>query len=438
MNRIRNFAQQELWAILSLATYDLWLLAFPLQGYFLIKTNSPFDFPWFVAPHTAGLFLTAWLGHRINFNRISLLAGIAVTFLTGIYPFFPSLENFLLTLIGISSAFLIVRIGCLLGNSQNPAIASALGLAIGNVFLGIILLINPPMKILFPLMGLLLLSQIPAPFPTQKQEPIGDLFQYLPFIFIFYLLIGTFYVCLMPYYVKYYYLNGSELLLYIGAVLISAFLFNKRPDYSLIVGVGIGIFATVFLHNFNRLTSNLAMYAVQAAAGFMDVFCFGLFIKGKDVVRRFGIGAGFMLLGPTVGLPLLYSPKWQVVMNSVGNAILGLGVLLLYFSHLRKEPASNIQHQVENEQSVEDRLAQACIRSGNPPDLFSFREWEILKLTFSGKNIKEISTQLEISESSVKTYLQRIYRKMKVSSKRELIQKLKSPTENSANHKDQI
>ena len=356
-------------------------------------------------------------------------AGIATSLLTITYPFLPNLEKLLLPFIGFFSALLIVRIGCLLSLSQKPATASAAGLAIGNVLLGISLLVNPPKEILFPLLGILLLAQVPAAFPEQKKEPIKDLIVYLPFIFVFYLLIGTFYVCLMPSYMKFHFFNGSELLFYIAAVLLSAVIFQRKPDLSLVIGVGMGVFAVSFLHDFNHLTSNLAMYAVQASAGFMDVFCFGLFIKGKDVVRRFGLGAGCMLAGPTVGLPVLYSGRWPLILCIGGNIVLGVGLLLFYLVQtIVKEKEKQSITLKQNTEIDDTQLNKACQVLGISKEIFSYREWEILKLALSGKSIREIASLLGLSESSVKTYLQRIYRKLGVSSKKELMRKfMKAP-----------
>ncbi|MBX6423141.1 response regulator transcription factor [Thermosulfurimonas sp. F29] len=417
-------------AIAALAAYDLWLLAFPLQGYFLLKAGGKGNFAWFVVPHTAGLFLTGVFGHRMGFPVLSRWAGLLVSLLTAIYPFAPAgAEDALMIPVGAASALLIVRIACLLSDSRDPPLASALGLALGNVLLGMTLLFDPPKEILFPLLGFLLLIQMVAPFPEQRPEPLADLKRYLPFIFAFYLLIGTFYVCLMPAYLEYRYLSGVELVFYIGAVLASATLFRRKPDYSLAVGVGMGVFAVAFLHEFNRLTSNLAMYAVQAAAGFMDVFCFGLFIRGRDVVRRFGLGAGAMLLGPTVGLPVLYSERWPMLMCVGGNLVLGLGLILFYLVQTtvrRREVVSPREKTAPASPVDETRLAEACRALGTPRELFSYREWETLKLALAGKPIREIASALGLSESSVKTYLQRVYRKLGVSSKSELIRKLGS------------
>ena len=400
-----------------------------MQGYFFLRLNGPQSFPWFLLPHTLGLFLFGLLGYRINFSRVSLTAGIITTLVTAIYPFLGPLQNIFLLLLGLTSALLAIRIGCLLRSCSHPVMAAARGLALGNIFLALFLWIDPPQKILFPFLGLLLLAQIPAPFHPQQKEPLRDLLAYLPFIFIFYLLIGTFYVCLMPFYVRFSYFQGLELFFYLGAVLLAALLFHQKRDYPLAIGVGMGVFAVAFLHDFNRLTSNLAMYAVQAAAGFMDIFCLGLFLQGRDVIRRFGLGAGCMLAGPTVGLPLLYAQRWPLFMCTGGNLVLGIGLILFYFvqSTLSRKSSESISSAPDTPSPPEEQethLAEVCRSLGAPREIFSYREWEILKLAVSGKAIREIASLLHLSESSVKTYLQRIYRKLGVSSKAELLRKL--------------
>ncbi|OAQ19785.1 Transcriptional regulator, LuxR family [Thermosulfurimonas dismutans] len=251
--------------------------------------------------------------------------------------------------------------------------ASALGLVLGNVFMGATLQINPPYSVLFPLIGFLLLSQIPARYHPQRKEPLGDLVKYLPIIFLFYLLTGMFYVCLMPTYMKNLYFRGVELIFYIVAVLISAFLFHRKKDYPLVVAVGMGTFAVAFLHDFNRLTSNLAMYAVQTTAGFMDVFCLGLFIRGGDVVRRFSLGASCMCLGLVVGLPVLYTEKWPFIMSIGENIVLGIGLLAFYFLQTAGRRFHKKSPHV-HEDFREKKLIEACRALGAPRELFSHRD----------------------------------------------------------------
>ncbi|WP_144436906.1 hypothetical protein [Thermosulfidibacter takaii] len=57
-------------ATLSLAAYDLWLLAFPLQDYFLVRINQTSNFTFFVIPHTIVLFLTGRFADKIRFEQV--------------------------------------------------------------------------------------------------------------------------------------------------------------------------------------------------------------------------------------------------------------------------------------------------------------------------------------------------------------------------------
>ena len=111
-----------------------------------------------------------------------------------------------------------------------------------------------------------------------------------------------------------------------------------------------------------------------------------------------------------------------------GNLVLGLGLVLFYLvqtaGRKREAPSPERTAPVPKVEVDEGRLAEACRALGTPRELFSYREWETLKLALAGKPIREIASALGLSESSVKTYLQRVYRKLGVSSKSELIRKL--------------
>jgi DNA-binding CsgD family transcriptional regulator len=56
--------------------------------------------------------------------------------------------------------------------------------------------------------------------------------------------------------------------------------------------------------------------------------------------------------------------------------------------------------------------------------LLSDREYRVLIGTLERKNFREIASELSISESTVKTYMRRIYEKMGVKGKKELLQML--------------
>ncbi|WP_068550648.1 helix-turn-helix domain-containing protein [Thermosulfidibacter takaii] len=346
--------------------------------------------------------------------------------MTCLFPFFTGYEPYTLTIIGISSAVVIVRIGCILANTDDHVLSSAFGLAIGNVFLALLLALKLPERFFFLIIGLPLSIALFSRCPDQQKGRLGDIMFYLPLVSMFYLFIGTFYVCLMPAYIKYMYLNGIELAFYILAVLLSAYLFSIKPELSFAVGVSLGLIATSFLHNFNKLNSNLAMFTVQAAVGFTDVFCFGLFLKHKEnAAQRFGIGAGCMLAGPAVGMSIINLEKWPLILSTYGNFILAFLFIAFHLTNLIKAKPKSLQ-QAFDENTVEDKLKALCSSRGISSDTLSYREWETLKLCATGLTIKEIAEKLEISESSVKTYLRRAYIKLDVNSKKEFLALLKN------------
>ena len=410
--------------ILSLAFYDLWLLAFPLQGYFFLEIKKSSAFSYFIIPHALSFFVITTTAYKMNFEKLSLFFGLITSALTILFVHAsPVFQKLILFIIGFTSAFLIVRIACGLKRTRDPLLSSAVGLIIGNILLGFLLYLNIPKSYFFYILGILLCIQIWLKLYSSSTNRIGKFFKYLPFVFFFYLLIGNFYVGLMPLYLKYLYCKGIELGFYILAIIFSVKLYKKREDLSLSAGIGAGIFAVAFLHYINRLTINLSMYFVQMAAGFMDVFCFGTFLKEEDPLRSFSLGAGFMLLGPALGFPVLYYYKWTPLMSIGGNIILGFALLIFYFSQTKIEKVKK-EHVKE---SPKEGDSESDLKMYNiPEDMFSLREKDVLNLLMKGLTIKEISKELNISESTVKTYLHRIYRKLKVSSKAELFNKLSS------------
>ena len=62
-------------------------------------------------------------------------------------------------------------------------------------------------------------------------------------------------------------------------------------------------------------------------------------------------------------------------------------------------------------------------------ELLSKRENEVVKAVLKGYSNKQIAEELEISPNTVKTHLQHVFHKMKVSSKTELILKFYAPSE---------
>ena len=54
--------------------------------------------------------------------------------------------------------------------------------------------------------------------------------------------------------------------------------------------------------------------------------------------------------------------------------------------------------------------------------LLSNQEYRVLAGSLAGKNFRQIATELSLSESTVKTYMRRIYEKMGVKDKKQLFE----------------
>ena len=238
-------SQRDLFPALCLATYDLWLLSFPLKGYFLPSSEHSF-LPYFLLPHTLSFFIIFWAASKEKFSILSGAGAVLTSVLTALYPFLLGKKSWLFVVIGISSAPLLVRIGCVLGKTKDPVKAAAAGLIGGNLLLALLVRLDPPQEGLFPVLGVLLLLCLGVPLPPQRPESLREIWKYLPFISVFYFLLEMSYVSLLPDYMANSYIKGLELPFYIAAVAFSARIFRIRPDYSLATGVCLGMLVAAF------------------------------------------------------------------------------------------------------------------------------------------------------------------------------------------------
>ena len=72
-------------------------------------------------------------------------------------------------------------------------------------------------------------------------------------------------------------------------------------------------------------------------------------------------------------------------------------------------------------ESAADTIEEACRIAGSENGITK-RELDVLMLLARGKTRKEISAELHLSEETIKTHAGKIYQKLSVHSKRELIE----------------
>jgi len=418
--------------------YDLWFLAFPLQGMLLLFTEKKEGFFYFIVTYCITFWIAGFISDYINLDTIIRLSAIPSCIFTILYPFLPSYQHIFLAIIGISSALLMIRVGRLLHVTEEPILNAALGFILANIALAVLFWISIPIKILFIFIGLsLLLPVIDIKVYDIKIKFLNKIFyNYLPVLFLFYLLAGLLYLILMKIYFSNIYIKGIDLVFYIFAVYISyKIIISGNKDFALILAVICGFFALAFMHVQNRFSYNLSMFFIELAVGFCDIFSLALFLTQENPIKAYGFGMGSITLALLVGSPLLYTDMWLKWILIGGNISLACAIFVFYFVKYdillrpnKVKLVDKIDVDIVNEQDTNSETRQKPIvipSEFNNNKLFTQREIEVIEQVVQDKNIKEIAEDLQLAESTVKTYLHRIYKKAGLRNKNQLIDWIK-------------
>lgn len=414
------------------SVYVLWLLAFPMDGVLSSCAKSQNFLLWFLVPHTFTLLITGryLTGERI-FPRIAS-SGIVLTIaITTLFPHCLGYHLYLAALAGISSAPLAIKACSRIKLSVKPVQAAATGLAIGNVLLCLFIYLPLPDLIKATVLALLLLLPLLSPCSVSGSGSIRNMVKYLPFVFVFQFVSGLMYGFLMEKYAAQSFLSGAELLFYIFAVLGGAYIAGRRLDTLLALGVLAAMFSFSFMLGETGFAINMSMYAMQGAAGFVDLFllCLLLSCEGTSMALGYGLATSCFAIVCGKALSMVAGQELALIVSS-GDIILTLSVLLLYFKSKKSESFQSLC--MEPGGPVQQNEPYAVVAgedyNGCSPVLprgfskrFSEKEKRVLEYVLEGKTFKEAAAVLEISQSSVKTYMKRIYQKTGVSSKAELV-----------------
>lgn len=170
---------------------------------------------------------------------------------------------------------------------------------------------------------------------------------------------------------------------------------------------------------------------MQSSFALMDFLLIFLIINSGCSLKSIGYGIGVMRFALIVGNAL--SNHFYIVTKyllSIGNVILTISVLLFYFLGRRLGISNNKSLPIENTGNSETFYVQTDFNEektnisskiekiiSSTQKRFSPKEIEVLKLIIQKRTYKEIAQKLEISESSVKTYVRRISDKLNVHGK---------------------
>lgn len=421
-------------AAAALAAFVVWLLAFPMDGFLAAPAGDPHALLFFLGPQALALFLAGFYLPPAWLPRLSLPAAVLAAAATAAFPWAPSQGRLLLVAAGVGSTPLVLRVGLLLRHSPNPSRSAGWGLVGGNLLLAGLLVAPLPHGVKALLLAGSIASPallpLPAGVPAAQSPYPASLRHYLPFLLAFHLVSGLFYDRLLPAYLAVSPVAGIELLVYAGAVLCAVYPLRSSVDGALGLGIPLSLLALLLFHESPGALLHGSMFAMQASAGFMDAFVLFLLLAHPRPIRAFGIGVGALCAGIAGGKALsLVAGGSADTFTALGNAALNVALLSLYFAHRR---AAQRRRQ---ESAPEAALPPAP--APTPPSPYhvspglrarlSSMEGSVLDRVLAGATFREVAEELGISESSVKTYMRRLYEKAGVDGKAALLAKLARP-----------
>ena len=405
-------------AALSFAGFVCWLAAFPMAGELL---DGRADLLWFLLPHILLLSLLARLSSPVLIERITLGGAAATALLTGLFPLLPGGAWLWLALLGVTASALSLRAGVALKSATSPLGAALAGLIGGNI--GMALLGAVPLgegwRFLCAALALTPVLFVRLP----NDAGVGDsrgLFFYLPFLFVFQIVSGLMYGFLFPAYAIHANLPGSELLFYMAGVALGGWLFRLSLELTLVAGVIPAMAAFAFLiYGGSPQMVNVSMYTMMAAAGIIDLFLLGYVLSFANTVRAYAYGTAVLCAGIVAGrLVSATAAEAGGHIGLIGSLVLNVAVLTLFFIGLKRQrPTSGTEAPVVPETAVLSAALAARL---------SAQEQTVLEQVLAGSTYKEIAGEMGIAESSVKTYMRRIYQKSNTTNKRDLLSRLGS------------
>ncbi len=420
-------------AFIMFAGFIFWLLAFPMDGILLTEEGGRPLILYFLFPHIAALYLLSFfLRKRLRFLADAgvILAGIT----TLAFPFHPEYAHVLLFLCGPAAAPVMIRMGVLLKAEPNFLKHIFLGLILGNL-LTIGVTIAPAGYWAYVLTAICLGLSLGRP-TIILDAPLKKILLHQPLIFVLYTLAGLMYGFLAPGYFAGDPLPGMEIFFYMAATFLAWYFFSRELNSLIYIAVALAILSQPALYDLNPLFFTSGIFSMQASMGFADFFVLALAISHCDPARGIGINSATLCLGIAAGVMVSMTHLEMVTMVAVmGNVALALSIVLLMVIRRKK---SAQEHQTSSVQEFQAPLyiPESTETAEEIPDLetrkeaqlparvtgmLSQREKEVLeKVLVNGRLYRDAAQEMGISESTVKTYMKRIYIKTGVKSRKDL------------------
>lgn len=428
-------------ASLPFIAFVIWLLAVPMDGFLLASFGIENAILYFLLPHVVTLAVIGMVFYRYPFFRLGVAGGVMAMGATVLLPHVTAGAPWLLAFAGIGSAFVCVRAASHLKHASSVGVSAAFGLIAANLLLFLFTVIPLTDGVKIYLAAISLLIPVLA-CSDDCGEDCGEasLPSFLPFVFVFQIVSGLMYGTLYSHYARVAVIPGVEVAFYALAVAVGGAVLRRRREVLLTMAIVAAMFAFSLYLVSGPASVNAALFAMQGAAGFLDLYFLALLLAQRNHRRALGIGLAVACSGIIVGkgISLAIGDASQLVV-AAANLVLTTSVLLLYLvmrgerRDVRPEVTASLPLPVEGEASVvatplvpkvhELSIVQLKLPAGLRKR-FSEKEKSVLGCIVQGMTFREAARELAISESSVKTYMRRIYDKMSVSGKDELLAKL--------------
>ena len=221
---------------------------------------------------------------------------------------------------------------------------------------------------------------------------------------------------------------------YIAALVMVALL-PRRINRIYILFGAIAMLGFAFIM-FTALDRSAISYLVvntllMGACGINDLFWWSILGEMLDFhrnpARLFGIGlsvnVGGVLLGEWIS-GLVSGPEGEIVPSLVGLAVVCVALVILPLLYrqltLLLRGSTFFTSLKEMPEEERNRTVDSLMQAGG----LTSREQDVAALLFRGYTYRMIAQELYLSETTVKTHIQKIYRKLEVKNKAEFIRKL--------------
>lgn len=451
--------------LLTLGLFFGWMLSFPFSGPLLytFETYSQYEgIPMgitFMFFHAAGFFVAGYFVKKEeNWKRMLVTSGCATFLFAVVLPFSTkAVIPVIFGLMGLSAAVFIISWSvpytyALLVPKRTSFMAGVIITAVSFVYIASMLSHVLPFGIFYVIVSLPLAAALWVSYrldcdccPRREREgnnrriPVVLMSILGVLILQVYFNGGLMYNVMYPSFREY---EGIAVFFrqvpYVAAIA-SMWVFGHRLDRMMPLYIGttfLGFSFMSFALLDNSVFSYLATeFLIQAAFGFLDLFLWTLVgdisKSYMEPYALFGIGMGTnvtaILIGSIVGDSIIKLWNSRVLTALLASTTLFLSFLLAHFLERRIESdlekrlmESTIFKAEEVEPPARQKPGTTIINLENVETLTP-RESEILNLLLCGYKNREISERLCISENTLKTHAKRIYEKLGVSSKRELL-----------------